>query len=190
MKVALRLIASVLIATLAATQACAADGPVWSALARGTNVILIRHAQTTPGVGDPPGFTLGDCATQRNLSDEGRTQARKLGQVFRARRIEIDRVLSSPWCRCIETARLAFDRTPQVHTALASFFDDPDKRDAQVAALRKLVGDYRGPGNLVLVTHGTSIAALTGTAVDMGTIVVVRPEGNGRFTLLGRADVP
>lgn len=171
----------------AAQAAGAADDPVWSALQRSTHVILIRHAQTDPGVGDPPHFKLGDCSTQRNLSDEGRAQARKLGETFRARRIEIDRVLSSPWCRCVDTAQLAFDRAPVTTPALASFFDEPDKRDTQVAALRKLVAEFRGPGNLVLVTHGNNISALTGIAPMMGAIVVLRPEGGGKFSLVGQA---
>jgi broad specificity phosphatase PhoE len=165
------------------------EAAVWSALQRGTHVILIRHASTTPGVGDPPGFRLDDCATQRNLSDEGRAQARKLGETFRVRRIEVDNVLSSPWCRCIETARLAFGRAPQTAAPLASFFSEPEKRDAQVADLRKLVGNYRGPGNLVLVTHGNSISALTGLTADMGSLVVVKPEGSGRFSIVGQAGV-
>jgi broad specificity phosphatase PhoE len=163
------------------------EAAVWAALQRGTHVILIRHAQTTAGVGDPPGFKLDDCSTQRNLSDEGRAQARKLGETFRTRRIEVDRVLSSPWCRCIETAELAFARKPQVAAPLASFFGEPEKRDPQVAELRKLVSDYRGPGNLVLVTHGNSITALTGLTADMGSLVVVKPEGSGKFSIVGQA---
>ena len=73
-----------------------------------SQVVLVRHAITTPGVGDPPAFRLDDCATQRNLTDEGRGDARRLGEAFRARGIPVARVLSSPWCRCLETGRLAF----------------------------------------------------------------------------------
>jgi broad specificity phosphatase PhoE len=98
-------------------------------------------------------------------------------------------VLSSPWCRCIETARLVFGQAPRTAAPLASFFSEPEKRDAQVADLRKLVSDYRGPGNLVLVTHGNSISALTGLTADMGTLVVVKPEGRGRFSIVGQAGV-
>lgn len=179
-----------LLAMTARAAGVTPDDPVWSALQRGTHVVLIRHAQTEPGVGDPPGFKLGDCGTQRNLSDEGRAQARKLGDIFRTRRIEVDRVLSSPWCRCIETARLAFGRAPVTTDALASFFDEPDKREPQVAALRKLVADFRGPGNLVLVTHGNNIRGLTGIAPSMGAIVVLKPTANGGFAVVGEAVVP
>jgi broad specificity phosphatase PhoE len=176
-------------AAVSAARAADDDAAVWATLQRGTHVILVRHAQTTPGVGDPPGFKLGDCSTQRNLSDEGRAQARRLGEIFRTRRIEVDNVLSSPWCRCVETARLAFGSTPRTSGVLASFFDDPDQREPQVAALRKLVSDYRGPGNLVLVTHGTNIAALTGISVGMGTLVVLKPQGGGRFSVVGQGNV-
>src|SRR5256885_17206726 len=84
------------------------DEQTWGLPKGGGQVILIRHAITTPGVGDPPGMRLDDCSTQRNLTDEGRRDARRLGAGFDARGIVVDRVLSSPWCRCLETARLAF----------------------------------------------------------------------------------
>jgi broad specificity phosphatase PhoE len=71
-------------------------------------------------------------------------------------------VLSSPWCRCIETARLAFDRTPETSVSLSNLFGRPDNRDKQVAELRKLVSEFRGRGNLILVSHGSTIVALPG----------------------------
>ena len=86
--------------------AVSADEQIWVLLKGGGQVILIRHAITTTGVGDPPGMRLEDCSTQRNLTDEGRRDARRLGEGFRARGIGVDRVLSSPWCRCLETARV------------------------------------------------------------------------------------
>ena len=76
-------------------------------------MVLIRHAITTPGVGDPPGFRLEDCSTQRNLTDAGRAHARRIGEEWRARKISIGRLVSSPWCRCLETAELAFKRKPE-----------------------------------------------------------------------------
>ena len=94
--------------TLMPAATVGASEHLWTHLKAGGQVVLIRHAITTPGVGDPPGMRLDDCSSQRNLTDEGRRDARRLGEAFRARGLPVDRVLSSPWCRCLETARLAF----------------------------------------------------------------------------------
>jgi hypothetical protein len=85
-----------------------ADELLWAALKEGGHVILIRHATTDPGTGDPPGFKLGDCSTQRNLSEAGRIEARRIGDAFAQRSIPVGEVRSSRWCRCLETARIAF----------------------------------------------------------------------------------
>jgi broad specificity phosphatase PhoE len=161
---------------------------VWERLRAGGHVVLIRHAITTPGVGDPPGMRLDDCATQRNLTDEGRAHARRVGEAVRARGVPVARVLSSPWCRCLETARLAFG-PPEVWTALNNLFDRPQHRAEQVAQLRALAGEVRGGGNVVLVTHGSTIAALTGIQPAPAEMVVLAPQG-GRFALAGRLSVP
>src|SRR5262245_49903148 len=137
------LFGALLLATCAPSGA-AGDDDLWATLQGGGHVLLIRHALTTPGVGDPPGFKLDDCSTQRNLSDDGRAEAGKLGEIFRARRIPIDRVLSSPWCRCIETARIAFDATPETSVALSNLFGKQENRESQTADLRKLVSEFRG----------------------------------------------
>src|SRR5687767_9728402 len=109
MRHAVSLLALVIAAVLAmAGGGVAADPKVWTLLEGGGQVVLIRHAITTPGTGDPTGMRLDDCSTQRNLTDAGRQHARRIGEAFRTRRIPIDRVLTSPWCRCVETARLAF----------------------------------------------------------------------------------
>jgi phosphohistidine phosphatase SixA len=184
-----RLLKSGLFALLLGPHLASNAGPdddLWDALQHGGLVILLRHGLTTPGVGDPPNFKLGDCSTQRNLTDEGRAQAAKLGEAFRARNIPIERVLSSPWCRCIETARLAFDGAPETTPALANLFGHPENRDKQVADLRKLLSDFRGRGNLVLVSHGSTIVAVTDVSPDPAEMVVVRPEGSGKFSVLGR----
>ena len=169
--------------------AAAGDDEVWAALKGATHVILLRHAVTTPGVGDPPGFKLDDCSTQRNLTDEGRTQAGKLGEAIRAHNVVVDRVLSSPWCRCIETARLVFDNKPEISVALSNLFGQPENRDKQLADLRKLVSGFNGRGNLVLVSHGSTIAALTDVAPEPNEMVVVKPEGSGKFSVVGRLRV-
>lgn len=164
--------------------AAVADEKLWSMLQSGGQVVLMRHGQTSPGNGDPPGMRVDDCATQRNLVDDGRQQAREVGAAFKSRRVPVQRVLSSPWCRCIETAELAFSR-PEVSEALGNLFGRPENQAGQVRALRQLVDEHRGPGNLVLVSHGSTIAALTGISPGMAELVVVTPQDDGRFSVAG-----
>lgn len=167
----------------------AADDRLWDLLAHGGQVILVRHADTTPGVGDPPGMRLDDCSTQRNLSDEGRAHARRVGEAFRAHAIPIARVLSSPWCRCLETSRLAFGE-PDVWQPLGNLFGREELRAKQVTRMKKLAAErFSGP-NLVLVTHGSTIAALTMISPDPAEMVILTPQGGGRFTIAGQLRVP
>jgi broad specificity phosphatase PhoE len=175
----------VAIAIWALPAPAAASDAVWSLLRGGGQVVLLRHGTTTPGVGDPPGFRLEDCATQRNLSEEGRSESRRIGTAFRARSVPVGQVLSSPWCRCLETARLAFGRAER-WTALNNLFGNRSREAEQVAAMRERVGQRPAEGNLVLVTHGSTIQALTGQSVAMGEFLVVTPEGGGRFRVAGR----
>jgi broad specificity phosphatase PhoE len=164
-----------------------ADEAAWQLLAAGGWALLLRHAQTVPGIGDPAGFRLDDCATQRNLSDAGRTDARRLGEEFVRRSIRIDEVLSSRWCRCLETARLAFPgRQVQVFEALNSFFDDDNRREPQTAQVRGYLS-LRAPGwRVVMVTHQVNITALTGDTVSMGEALVLRLGGDNPGAVLGR----
>src|SRR5258707_14095039 len=97
----------------AARLAAAADEETWALLKEGGLVVLMRHTITTRGVGDPPGMKVDDCATQRNLTDEGRHHAKAIGEAWRAHGLQPDRVVSSPMCRCLETARLAFGRVDE-----------------------------------------------------------------------------
>jgi phosphohistidine phosphatase SixA len=173
---------------LALPGAAGASEALWALLRGGGQVVLIRHAVTTPGVGDPAGMRLDDCATQRNLSDEGRRHARLVGEAFRARGIPVDRVLSSPWCRCLETARLAFG-SAEPWAPLGNLYGRPERRDAQVREMRALVGQSRTGSNLVLVSHGSTISALTGVSPGTAEIVVVTPGGDGRFAVAGRLTV-
>ena len=162
-----------------------ANEQLWSKLREGGQVVLIRHAITTPGVGDPPGMRLDDCATQRNLTDDGRRHARQIGEAFRARAIAVTEVLSSPWCRCIETATLAFGKS-EISTPLGNLFGRPENRDRQVREMTALVSEQRSGGNRIMVSHGSTIVALTGVSLDTGEMVVVTPQGNGRFAVAGR----
>jgi phosphohistidine phosphatase SixA len=174
-----------LISALATSRSAFASEGIWDLLQNGGQVVLLRHAITTPGVGDPPGMRLDDCGTQRNLTDEGRRDSRQVGKAFRERGARVDRVLSSPWCRCLETARLAFDAA-EPWEPLGNLFGRADKRDEQVREMRAVVGERRGGGNLVLVSHGSTILALTGVNLDTAEMVIVTPEGGGRFTVVGR----
>jgi phosphohistidine phosphatase SixA len=162
----------------------AADDALWSLLARGGQVVMVRHA-TAPGTGDPPSFRIEDCSTQRNLSDEGRDEARRLGAAFRARGVAVGRVLSSRWCRCLETARLAFGGA-EPWPALDSLYRDPDQEAARTREVRALVTRPFAGGNLVLVTHSFNIRALTGLSPASGEAVVLTPLGDGTFRVAGR----
>ena len=185
-----RAIVAALLLSLVAIPAAHADEGLWKLLKGGGQVVLMRHAATPPGVGDPAGMRLADCSTQRNLSDAGRAHARQVGEAFRDRAIPVAQVLSSPWCRCLETASLAFGTEPQVSPALGNLFGRSDPQGRQVAQMRSLVSRKPTGGNLVLVSHGTSITALTGVSPAMGEMVVVTPQGDGKFAVAGRLEVP
>ena len=115
--------------------AFAGNDALWDLLRGGGQIVLLRHATTTSGVGDPPGFRLDDCATQRNLTEAGRREARRIGAAFEDRGIPVGRVLSSRWCRCMETARLAFGRAEH-WAALDSNFEDRNREPERTAAIR------------------------------------------------------
>ena len=184
---ALALLAAVGALFVAAAPAGASE-QVWAALKAGGQVVLIRHAITTPGVGDPPGMRLDDCASQRNLTDDGRRDARRVGEELRARGVAVDRVLSSPWCRCLETARLAFSAA-DVWEPLSNLYGRSENSREQVRRMQALVGERRKGGNLVMVSHGSTIAALTNIQLAPAEMLVVTPEGDGRFTVVGRLTI-
>ena len=177
-----------LLAALACGQAVA-DEALWALLKGGGQVVLLRPGLTTPGVGDPEGMSLDDCASQRNLNDEGRAEARALGQAWRSRGILVGQLLSSPWCRCTETARLAFGREATVSPALGNLFGRPERQAQQVAQLKPLVGARQAQGNTVMVSHGSTIAALTGVSPATAEMVVLTPHGGGRFSVAGRMKI-
>jgi phosphohistidine phosphatase SixA len=163
----------------------AANGDrLWALLKGGGQIVLIRHASTVPGVGDPPGFRVEDCATQRNLSEAGREEARRIGAAFRERGIPVGEVLSSRWCRCLDTARLAFGSV-KPWPALDSFFDDRSREPEQTRAVRERASQPLTRGNLILVTHQVNITALTGLVPSQGEMVMLTPRDGG-FTVAGR----
>ncbi|TVO67904.1 histidine phosphatase family protein [Denitromonas ohlonensis] len=181
-----------LVLTLLSTPTAAAnDAHLVDALRAGGLVVLIRHAATESGTGDPPGFQRDDCTTQRNLSAAGRDQARALGAWFGAQRIPVGEVRSSRWCRCLDTATLAF--APQTTVIpwppLDSFFDARHRADAATAAALAGLADPVA-GNRVWVTHQVNITALSGIYPAPGELVVMqpraRPGGGYRMDLMGR----
>jgi phosphohistidine phosphatase SixA len=184
-----------LLAALLLPLAAGADEKLWDLLKAGGQLVLIRHALTDAGVGDPEGFRLDDCRTQRNLSAAGREEAVRLGAAFRKRGIPVARVLSSPWCRCVDTARLAFGGS-QTERALDNLFGRGDNRERQLAAFRKLAAEPPKGGNLILVTHGSTTLAFTGVSPGTTELVIVTPGAVGTgstgntFRLAGRMPIP
>jgi phosphohistidine phosphatase SixA len=157
----------------------------WAALAKGGHVVLIRHGNAPPGYGgDPPGFKLDDCSTQRNLDDVGREQARALGEAFRKHGVRVARTLSSPWCRCLETARLM--ALGEVERSWALVPDTNPAAPTRLDELKKLVGAWRGPGTLVLVTHALTVQPLTGFLPTQAESVVLKPTSESGFGVVGR----
>ena len=175
---------------LIATWPAHADDALWALLKQGGQIVLIRHAVTDPGVGDPPGFRVEDCATQRNLSEAGRAEARRLGAALRERGVPVARVLASPWCRAIETARIATGVQPDLEPALANLFEYPQNRERQQAQFRALVAAMPKQGNVLMFTHGSTTLAFTGVSPATAEMVIVTPESGERYRVAGRIAVP
>jgi phosphohistidine phosphatase SixA len=172
-----------LLALFASTSAFA-DDALWSAIHKGGYALVMRHAQA-PGKGDPANFRLDDCTTQRNLSAEGRGQAAELGKAIRERNVPVGRVLSSRWCRALETARLAFGQV-EPEPALDQFYE-ADQRIERSGAVRAIIHAWsKDRGNLVLVTHQPNVTALTNLEIEEGEIVVMAVAPDGTLAVYGR----
>jgi len=169
---------------LASPPAVASEEAALAALQRPGAVALMRHA-LAPGGGDPAGFELGDCTTQRNLSERGREQGRRIGKALRARGVGFDRVLTSEWCRCRETAELLALGTPEPLSALNSFFGRHAERDARTEATRAFIADQPPEARLLLVTHQVNISALVGEGTRSGEIVVATRDDDGALIPVG-----
>lgn len=168
-------------------ESAAADGAAdaWRALWAGGHVALMRHADAPGGAGDPPGFRVEDCATQRNLSETGRADAAKIGARLKREGVAFDRILSSPWCRCKDTATLLDLGPVETEATFGNLVVLRDQRDALTAGARALIAGWNGPTNLLVMTHGANIAALTTLWPASGEIVVVR-GGSGSVEPVGR----
>jgi len=151
----------------------------------GGKLIFIRHAYA-PGSGDPSNFNLNDCSTQRNLSDEGRKQAEYIGEFFRNNHVIVDKVLSSEWCRCKETALIAF-KDFETKSFLNSFFSPKfsDNKNIQIINLRKYIENWNSDKNLVLVTHYVMINEILNYAPSSGEIIV----SNDKFEKIGSIQI-
>jgi phosphohistidine phosphatase SixA len=142
-------------------------------LLEGGWILMMRHASTEPGIGDPPGFRLDRCDTQRNLSAEGRRQARAAGEAMRSAGIALAEVRSSRWCRCRDTAELAFGRH-EPWPALDSFFDAREDGPDRTAQLLAYAATLHAPANAMLVTHQVNVVAATGVSPLPGEVVAAR----------------
>lgn len=176
-----------LLATALVPSASAArdDSQLWQAVARGGHVLLMRHARA-PGGGDPAGFRLDECATQRNLDSEGQDQARRIGNAFRRAGVTRAQVFSSRWCRCLETGQLLTLGKVTPLPALDSFFSNSGREREQTSEILAWIKAVDLSIPLVLVTHQVNITALTGVFPGSGEIVVARPMPDGKLHVVGR----
>ena len=185
----LRHIAAFVLLVAGGQAAMASDAAVWNALRRDGAIALVRHGEA-PGIGDPAGWKLDDCTTQRNLDDAGRAQARALGARLKAERIPVGRLLASPWCRTRETASLLGIGPVQDEPTFANAFVQSERQAELAAGARALIGRWRGPGALVVVTHGENIRALTGRAPVTAELVLVSVGADGGVRELGAVLTP
>lgn len=185
----LRQIVTIFVFVFAAGSAAAADNAMraWEALRGDGHVALIRHA-SAPGTGDPKGYTLDDCKTQRNLSEQGRAEALALGERFRAQKVKIGMVISSQWCRCRQTAELMDIGPVEEAPTFNNAFMLHERRDELTSGARAVIAAWRGPGTLVVATHGSNILALLGFHPAQGEVIVVKPDAQAdkKMRLIGR----
>ena len=145
----------------------------WQPALDGNKVIFIRHS-LAPGGGDPKGFDLNDCTTQRNLNRIGIEQSKNIGKLFKDNNIQIDKVLSSEWCRCKDTARFAFNNY-ETFKGLNSFYQEKfyKYKDEQIKSLKKYISNWNSEKNLILVTHFVVISEMLNFGTSSGEIVVI-----------------
>lgn len=158
----------------------------------GSFVLMMRHADA-PGFGDPPGFRQGDCGTQRNLGAAGRAQAQAIGRWLEGQGLRQPRLFASPWCRCLDTARLLGLGPVVSEDSLGSFFDEPSQGGAQTRQLQAFIArtlSQTSTAPLVLVTHQVNITAFVGATVGTGEMVLVEVDTQGKPVRHVRLSVP
>jgi phosphohistidine phosphatase SixA len=175
---------------IATPSAVMAQANAWQLLRQPGIAALLRHSDApgSGGFGDPPNFRLDDCATQRNLSDEGRAHARRTGEAFRQHGIIFDQLLTSPWCRCKETALLATGKEAETFEPLSNLVGRSENRAPQVKSLTSYLAGL-GSTRALLVTHGIVINALTGIQPAQGEMIIVKPGPGGEPRVIGRLRV-
>jgi phosphohistidine phosphatase SixA len=177
-----------LLLAMPAAAAAADQAEIIDRLKAGGHILMIRHA-LAPGNGDPPNFKIGDCATQRNLDDTGRNQARSIGVWLRNNGISSARVYSSQWCRCLETARLLNLGPVQELSALNSFYERTQDREPNLRALNDFISQQPVKGELIImVTHFVTIAEIAGTGVSSGGGALLALHADAPYTVVGRVD--
>jgi broad specificity phosphatase PhoE len=154
-------------------------------LKTGGHAALLRHA-LAPGVGDPENFSLGDCTSQRSLSDAGRRQAAEIGLKFREAGLVEAELYTSQWCRCIETARLMGFGEPVELPILNSFFREYSRQQSQTEQLIDWLSSKDLSRPVILVTHQVNITALSGVYPESGEIVLIQRKANGSFDVTAR----
>lgn len=160
------------------------DEQLWERLKKGGLILLMRNSATDEGGGDPKGYKVTDCATQLNLTDKGRAEAKRIGEVLRKRGVPIDKVLSSQFCRARDTAQLAFGKY-EIWEPLNSFLDKPQSKSEQTRLLHQKLERPVAQGNLVLVTHGYNIVSAVGLNIDPGDILVIGAAAGVGYRVLG-----
>ena len=181
------------VATLLAVMATAAiASDLADKLKLPHHALLMRHA-LAPGIGDPAGYSLADCSTQRNLDEQGRQQAMRTGQWLRRQGIQAAMVLTSPWCRCKDTASLLGYGPPEVEPAIASFFEVAEKATDYTQRLQQRLaqlGPTKGDKALILVTHHVNILGYMGSHVGSGDMVLVKFDAQGKLLSAKRYPSP
>jgi len=163
-----------------------ADDALWTKLAEGGKVVLMRHGSLKTGRGNGNSLVRDpSCREERNLSDTGRQEARLVGEQFRARNIPIEAVRHSPYCRTAETAKIAFGGGSEVGYLSLLEVLGPEEAAAQTAQLNQIIGSYSSKGNLVLVTHEPNINAVSFEMMKPADFVVLQPKGGSEFEELG-----
>jgi phosphohistidine phosphatase SixA len=164
----------------------------WAALRGDGHVALIRHAPAPGPVGDPSDYKLDDCATQRNLSEQGRAEAAALGARFRMQQVKVGKIVSSQWCRCKQTAELMNIGLVEDAPTFNNAFVLNTMRDELTAGARTMIEAWRGPGTLVVVTHGENILLMLGLRPREAEVIVVAPDPTSqkKMRLIGRIGPP
>ena len=172
--------------TISTTNATVIEDELIDQLKNGNYILMLRHA-LAPGTGDPPNFQIGTCATQRNLDENGRTQAKAIGDWLRSKGIQKAKVYSSQWCRCLETAKLIGLGVVMDLPALNSSFNRPRDRDRNIKVLRAFFSKLSLNDELIiLVTHYVTILEIAQQAVSSGEGVVLKLTEDGKPQFVGR----